>query len=363
MLVSIENDEAVWRAAISAQKYDIIYLASRGDCRDDLLPILKAGLHVFNKIDAFLNTDFNVIRIINYAVHEYVQDEIMTVDHPGELIPPRAIASIGFNHVAVRQQDFDVKSTQLSMVTEPLWDLHDFAHQVTASLASHLYGSSYFSHLAKLQPSLTALIRSPGLRTSSPKPVFSDGVVFSELLTNLYTTEIQAVQDSQYSHTYASLTEKLADAVADYLLGKRGLCHHTTGIMLSMKQPLTAAQLAVLVQNKSYELPASEMEQRVFTRGGPNGDERDELDGMSAEDRIRCVAYQDTWLYFETRNTIKHRAQKLAYRKVAAKMLIKARLGEERQDEELLERIFDSLDYRGWESGHVVNLWGLVTES
>lgn len=149
--------------------------------------------------------------------------------------------------------------------------------------------------------------------------------------------------------------------MAEYLLGHRELQHLTTAQMLRVKRPICAIELATLVQNKAYELAASEIEQRVFTRGGPAGDSRDELEGLSALERITFLGGCRRWLYFEVRNTIKHRAQQLAYQKVAERMLAHENgdfiVGNDRS---LLEAVLDNLRYQGWESGSVVNLWQMI---
>ncbi|KAK8140326.1 hypothetical protein PG984_000392 [Apiospora sp. TS-2023a] len=129
-----------------------------------------------------------------------------------------------------------------------------------------------------------------------------------------------------------------------------------------MKAPITPEQLAVLAQNKFYELTASEIEQRVMTRGGPAGDERDTLDAMSSADRIRHLAASRGWMYFEVRNTIKHRAQKLAYQKVAQHMLSRPEGEMGAVDRELVPLIINSNEYIGWERGQVPNLWEVLLD-
>lgn len=69
----------------------------------------------------------------------------------------------------------------------------------------------------------------------------------------------------------------------------------------------------MLVQDKTYELPASEMEQRLFVRGGPEGDEWDTLDKLDTGQRLRSIANSRAWMHFEVRNTIKYRVHKAAF--------------------------------------------------
>ncbi|KAF7585203.1 hypothetical protein BBP40_011750 [Aspergillus hancockii] len=362
LLPSITQQETLWRAAISIQKYGVIYLATRSECREEFLPAVSSNLDLFNEINAFLSQDHNGTRAINYGVHRLVNSTTFTVDHRTRLIPPAAISAIGINHIAVRQKDFEGDSARLLETLSAIWDLHDFAHLTAASVCPDLYGSKYWTHLIKLPSKLTALIRSPKMKTAEPMPRFSDGVVFSELLTVLFTDEIEAVRRGEKSHTYASLTNALAEYVADYLMGRRELRHLTTGAMLRVKKPISAVELATLVQNKPYELTASEMEQRVLTRGGPVGDPKDELDGLAGVERIEFLAGCRKWLYFETRNTIKHRAHKLAYEKVAERLLACADdnciTGSDRA---LLERTLDNIRYKPSEHG-VVNLWQMIMD-
>ena len=268
LLSSVKDHELLWKAAISAQKYGVVYLASRRDCREEFLSAAESQPSLFAEISAFLSSNSNANRVINYGVHQLVNSQEFKVDHETRLIPPTAISAIGVNHIAVREKDFTGDGTSMLETPSAIWDLHDFAHLSAASISPRLYGSKYFTHLNKLPPKLTALIRSPKMKTSEPSPRISDGVVFSEILTVLFTSE---VQERANSHTYSSLTNVLADYVADYLMGTRELKHLTTGVMLKVKSPIQATELATLAQNKAYELTASEIEQRVFTRGGPVG--------------------------------------------------------------------------------------------
>ncbi|GAB1203308.1 hypothetical protein APSETT445_001937 [Aspergillus pseudonomiae] len=363
LLLPFDQQKMLWSAAISVHKFGVLYLATRSECREEFLPAVESNLDRFNEIVAFLSHDHNAIRAINYGVHRLVNSNTFTVDHQTKLVPPNAISSIGPGHIAVREKDFDSDSTDMLDNSSALWDLHDFAHLTAASVCPELYGSKYFTHLIKLPSKLTALIRSPKMKTADPTPRCSDGVVFSELLTVLFTSEIEAVQRAEKTHTYASLADTLAEDVADYLMGKCELQHLTTGAMLQAKKPISAVQLATLVQNKAYELTASEIEQRVMTRGGPAGDSRDELDSCSPFERIKFLAHCRRWLYFEVRNTIKHRAHKLAYKKVAERMLAQGDGSSITTDDRvLLEQVLDHIRYEGWESNAVVNLWQAIID-
>ena len=123
---------------------------------------------------------------------------------------------------------------------------------------------------------------------SAKGPKLFDGMVFSELLTRLFTDEVERGGGTQ--HTYASLTGRLVGDLVDYLLAQRGLQHLSTVTVLKLPAPVTSAQLAVLAENKGYELPASEIERRVFTRGGPVGSVHDVLLPMTARERVKFLA-------------------------------------------------------------------------
>lgn len=369
LLSAFDTDKVLWRAAISVHKYGVIYLANRLESRMAFLPAITAEPIRFAVIASFLSHDNNAIGAINYGVYRWVTaSPEMQVEFRIKLTPPNAIASLGQNMIAVRAKDFGGDAMDRLDDRKVLWDLHDFAHQACSALCPELYGNKYFPDLASLAPRLTALIRSPGMNTSDPRPRCSDGVVFSQFLTELYTEAVDSdmvkcSSDKNSARTYASLTHHLAIPIADYLLARRALRHPTSNTWIQMESPISPEALSVLAQNKSYELTASEIEQRVFTRGGPTGDARDELDGLDAAGRVVRLASSRNWMYFEVRNTIKHRAHKMAYLEVVERMLGKDggfhELGEE--DVQLLRATRDNLEYRGWDSkeagSRVINLW------
>ena len=358
---SLKSHRSLWEAIISVQKYGVIYLLNRAEARA-FHSLYLAERSLASQIDWFLQEDCNFRRAINYAVHYFINKGTNKVIYPPKLVAPNAISSIGFRHFAVREKDFTMTSSEALLDdTSVLWDLHDFAHQITASVSPELYGSKYFSHLQFLPVRATALIRSPGLRSADKGPKISDGLVFSELLTGLFTAEVEKALGGSTQHTYASLERTLATAVAEYLLGQRSLLHPSTGKMLQLDCRISVPQLAVLVQNKAYELTASEIEQRVFTRGGPEGDVRDLLDKMNAGQRLEILATSREWMYFEVRNTVKHRAHKTAYRQVAETYQGQP-TWQSHDDAKLLSAIISALDYEDWKGSGPPNLWALVAE-
>ncbi|KAL8831861.1 MAG: hypothetical protein Q9191_000613 [Dirinaria sp. TL-2023a] len=358
---SLKTYRSLWKAIISVQKYGVIYFSSRADARI-FRPLYLAETSLSSHIDRFLRENHNFHRTVNYAVHYFINKVTNKVIYPPKVVPPNAISSVGFRHFAVRKKDFTLTCSEALLDdTSVMWDLHDFAHQTAASLSPELYGSKYFSHLQFLPPRATAVIRSPGLHSADNGLKISDGLVFSELLTGLYTIEVEKVLEGSTQHTYASLELTLATAVAEYLLGERSLLHPSTGKMLQLESKISLPQLAVLVQNKAYELTASEIEQRVFTRGGPEGDARDLLDKMDTAQRLETLASSREWMYFEVRNTVKHRAHKTAYRQVAETYRRQPRW-QSHDDAQLLSAILSALDYEDWKGDGPPNLWALVAE-
>lgn len=359
---TLTQNSRLWCGVLSAQHYGVVYLASRIDTRSEYSKLTAKYPQDADITDNFLRSHNNAgTRAINYAVHAYILRGGLRVEHATSCVPPNAISAVGPNHVVIRAIDF-VERSPLAVLAEPtpMWDLHDFAHLTCATLCSELFGNKYQSHLLQMSKPMTALVRSPGLKTAKG-PKISDGLVFSELLIQLFTDTALGQwnnKDQQdQRQTYTALTEYLAKILAEYYLGKRGLQHLTTGQILTLDKPISAIQLAVLVQNKSYELPASEIEQRVFTRGGPVGAAEDNLLKLTARERLSWLAESSSWGYFEVRNTIKHGAHEAAYKIVCDEMLSTVQTTD---DLELLKTTRDNLLYKDWEMGRRVVLWDLV---
>ena len=109
----------------------------------------------------------------------------------------------------------------------------------------------------------------------------------------------------------------------------------------------TIYELATLTQNKSYELPAAEIEQKIFTRGG-SGDE-DPLKMLNPSERIEFLADCNKALYYEKRNTLRHRAHKEAYKIVANSLLP--------SDKTFVKKIINNIDYKDFYQNSRVDLW------
>ena len=350
---SLQAHPGLWIAVLSAQKYGTIYWVSRSEARSSFWPLVRNHLAEAGRIDRFLRRDGMACRAFNYAVFCLVKGHWLKVEHATKLVPPNAISCIGNGAIAVRKRDFEGSADEVLNDPSPMYDLHDFSHLATATLSPELYGNKYFSHLVNLGPRLTALIRSPGTKTASG-PKLSDGMLFSEILTDLYTCEAELHLSRQVAHCYGSLEKKLAQRLAGYLLGGTALHHMSTQTLIRVDEPITPIQLAVLAQNKAYELTASEMEQRLFTRGGGDGDEGDVLGAMTGIERIEYLSTSKSWLYFEVRNTIKHRAHKEAYRLVALHFMAN------QVQVDLVAKILENLDYEDWREGRRLDLWAVL---
>ena len=139
-----------------------------------------------------------------------------------------------------------------------------------------------------------------------------------------------------------------------------------TSVLNQNLHPLTALELATLAQNKAYELPASEIEQRVFTRGGPLNNLNDDLDPLNALQRIENLSRSRKWMYFEVRNTLKHRAQAEAYVLVAESLKRKVMAAKDENgdsDAEVCEMVIEGLRYEDWKAGKQrINLWDVVAK-
>ncbi|KAI0505634.1 hypothetical protein F5B22DRAFT_651567 [Xylaria bambusicola] len=357
LIKTLNQVPELWRAVILTQHYGVIYFMSRSEARSRYHPLMRQSAIESDAIDRFLRShDSAGIRAMNYAIHAFVTRGNLRVDYATSCIPPNAIAAIGPRHVVVRAVDFDHRSaSDVLAFSSPMWDLHDIAHLSCATISQELYGNKYQKHLIRLPKELTALIRSPGMRTATG-PIISDGLVFSELLSKLFTDSV-TVKTEACPRTYRSLCTELATLLAEYFLCKRALQHPSTGSYISLPQPVSSVQLAVLVQNKSYELPASEIEQRVFTRGGPIGAKEDILLDMTGRERAAWLATSNSWSYFEVRNTIKHRAHKESYELVCRDLMERATDAKEKK---LLQKIRRNLRYEDWEEGERVILWDLL---
>jgi hypothetical protein len=339
-----------WELALRTHQYGRNYLLSRHEARTIDPNFLSENRDTILRASDLL-ADGLGNRIFNYAIDEWVQSSRRKVDVVSRLVPPAGIASISRDHIAVRHGDFFefAPAERLRDSSVALFDLHDFAHQACATLSSELYGSKYFTSLVKLPKELTSLITSENADNGRAIP-FSDGLVFSWLLVPIYDRLGARLGPDQ-------CVNAIAVAAIPYFLGTGALMHPATGLPVRARQVITPSQLATLVQNKFYELPASEVEQKFMTRGGD--DSRDPLKNIGAVERIRLLSNAGTeWFYFERRNTLRHRAHLETYLRVA-RMLLSGATNE--RDIRLLDLIIRSIEYRNYTTGgEQPNLWEAV---
>ncbi|KAK4161658.1 hypothetical protein QBC43DRAFT_94969 [Cladorrhinum sp. PSN259] len=167
------------------------------------------------------------------------------------MIPPYAISCIGDHHVAVRKQDFDRIPDEIFKNPDfQPFDLHDFAHLVATNPCPELYANTYFADFLNLDPSLTALIRSAGMNMATG-PRISDGMIFGEILTPLWTKHVKAHTFGQVEYTYESLTATIAKELAEYVLGKRPLRHRSTGKLIKLDEADHTCSTGCFGTNKS----------------------------------------------------------------------------------------------------------------
>ena len=63
---------------------------------------------------------------------------------------------------------------------------------------------------------------------------FSDGILFSEFLTGIFTKELPLALANDPKTTYQQLVTLMALQLAEYLLGERKLLHPSTGMEITV---------------------------------------------------------------------------------------------------------------------------------
>ena len=67
---------------------------------------------------------------------------------------------------------------------------------------------------------------------------FSDGILFSEFLTGIFTKELPLALAKDPRNTYEQLVTIMASQLAEYLLGERNLLHPSTGLEVTVSNIL-----------------------------------------------------------------------------------------------------------------------------
>lgn len=309
------QDQVLWGEAlyiaVAARRYGVIYWLSRKEAKACVARchrepefralILRADRALGERSD----------RIIDQAVLRYLSSPFNRLQTTtASVLAPHAIASTGRDEFLVRTSDLVGWHTGLLDRVSGVFDLHDFAHQLCAAINPRLFGNKYHPALARLSVAQRQLVTSPNRNTGAGSP-FTDGLVFSELLNGLF---VDAWRRSENSEDIVGI---MAETLCAFYSAERGILHPTSGRVLKPARPMSFTELAILLRNKHYELPASEVEQHLFTRGGEPGrgdPTSDDLVVLSVLGRIEAIANAaGTWRYFEKRNTLKHRAHFAAY--------------------------------------------------
>ena len=346
------------RWAVLGQRYGAIYPLSRRRAGEIASVLGGAEWRYLDQLADELAEGGVPERVLNYAVHRFLSSPARRRTYVSRAIPQSAFQALGHDHVAVRRSDLVAQSAATTLdVAHPVYDLHDFAHLVAATLCPQLYANRYHEPgFRALASDLQELITSPRLGTTNPRPL-SDGLVFSEFLTHLFN-ELNEPDRATASDDLADedeLVDAMADALVPYFLDGAALRQPSTSMSIAAPSPVKPAQLAVLMQNKAYELPASEIEQHVFTRGGES--QRDDLSKMPTSQRIRTIAELHRRTHHERRNILKHRAHKAAYQRIARRLLADRPSPPIRR---LLSATLHHANYEDWMCGARLNLFDAV---
>lgn len=199
------------------------------------------------------------------------------------------------------------------------FDLHDLAHYAAATVCPNVYGNKFHTRAFRQLPD--QLIDLVAGFDSASAPQHADGTLFGNYLGHLFN------QRGDYDDPEQKIVSDLAGRLVPYMLGEGSLYLPGSGRNIRPSRAATVCELAVLAQNKAYEWPASELEQLMFTRGGTDG--RDELEQLGTSDRVRAIAALHQRTFHEARNTLKHRAQALAYQLTIEELRSQAPLSRE----------------------------------
>lgn len=333
-----------WLAALHAHRYGAVYWGSRSSCRS-LQGDVQANRSLIDDIGEHLRTAGAGNAIWNVAVAHFVSSPLRRRLISPRWVPPRGFHSLDRNALAVNSGDFD-EPESLVGCSDALFDLHDFAHLCACRINPLLYRNFQHDSLSAFPDHIVRLVAGPGYH--DPDPVqHADGVVFSHILTPLFSDL------SWRDLPEAVVVDGLAERAASYLLGETpAYCTRVDADVVPTRS-VNVCELAVLAQNKRYEHPASEIEQLLFVRSGTDGN--DAFEEYSASDRLLVFASLSRRTFHEARNTLKHRAHRLAYRVVASRLLRSGTLGAE--DRRLACMTLDHLDYVDVMRGEQWNLF------
>ncbi|QYF94326.1 hypothetical protein KY495_03660 [Massilia sp. PAMC28688] len=338
-----------WRIALTAHKYGVIYLIDRREASAYDFGG-AADSKVMTRIAEILTEDQRVNRLFNFAICAWVHAIDVRKKYSEIRLPKHAFMSEGDQAVFVNQNDFGgFFPVDAFALTTPLYDLHDFVHYSCAMIDRNLYGCKYFRRFSSLPTRLQALVRDAGYRSETPN-LYGDGFMFRELSLGLFDT-YEPLIDSD-SELYNTISDKLFQ----YLKGELALAQPSSGRVYQAPAPLDVDALAVLSQNKAYEHSASECEEHFFIRSGP-GAANDSYVHLPIVERLDAM--KSTELnYFERRNFLRHRAQKLAYLRYSTHL--KSKFPARAEEFSLLHMVEENLTFVDHLRGDRVNLFNLV---
>ncbi len=73
----------------------------------------------------------------------------------------------------------------------------------------------------------------PGIRDLTG-PILSDGILFSEFLTGIFTQQVTLLLSDGKDCTYEDLTKVMATLLAEYIIGERKLLHPSSGTLVKV---------------------------------------------------------------------------------------------------------------------------------
>jgi hypothetical protein len=287
--------------AAQATRYGAVYWLTRYDAERALLVGECQDGGLLNAFGEWFEQTDVLHRLWHAAVKCFIVHGPRRRVLDDRYVPPGGFQPLGGDGICLRRVDLadllgDASQTKV-------FDLHDFAHQAAASLSGELYGNRLHSAaFAGLPEQLIDLVAG---FASTRTPQHSDGTVFAGYLGHLFN------EHGHYRDPEWIIASELADLLLPYMLGEGALYLPSAGQTITPSRSVNVVELAMLAANKAYEAPASELEQLMFTRGGSDG--RDELQDMTTAERVYAIASLRDRTFHEARNTLKHRAQAIAY--------------------------------------------------
>ncbi len=299
--VASANAGPVLRAA-EATRYGAIYWMTKHEAQAARLDGTARDARLLDEYGAWFEEGGRLHVLWAGAVARFLRDSERRHVITDRFVPVEGFQPLGQGAVCVREADRDLLMESAGLASACL-DLHDFAHQAAASLCPELYGNRFHTVAFRQLPAqLTDLVAGfESLRT----PQHADGTLFGVFLSHLFSSLVDLREPERL------IVDRLAAAILPYLLGEGPLYDATRERFIYPSRSINIYELAVLAQNKAYELPASELEQLMFTRGGLDG--KDDLEGLTTSERVGAISSLSGRTFHEARNTLKHRAHALAY--------------------------------------------------